>query len=198
MVTLEGPRLTRFTKILVAVGMLSAIGLQGFFIVALVNGANERQFLNEQIADQRNDYTNLYEEFVDKNDSLPDAPTPKEAEDVAPRHGIPGLAGPRGDKGEPGPRGLPGADSLVPGPQGSPGPRGNDGLNGPAGSDGPTGPQGPQGPQGDPGVAGPSGPQGPAGPPGPQGTMPDSFTYEMLGLTYTCTNDGANNFTCSL
>ena len=67
--------------------------------------------------------------------------------------GLPGAAGPKGDKGDPGAQGLPGAI----------GPKGDTGAQGPAGGPGPKGDTGPQGLQGIPGAAGTPGAQGPAG-----------------------------------
>jgi hypothetical protein len=121
-----------------------------------------------------------------------------------------GAAGPRGPVGPPGPAGPPGppGDNGAPGATGPPGADGTDGVDGEDGADGHDGAEGPPGadgadgepgPKGDPGEPGPAGPEGPPGPPGPTGPpgYPDSFTFELLGATYLCTDPDADRaYTC--
>lgn len=103
--------------------------------------------------------------------------------------GIQGIPGPRGPRGDPGPKGAPG--SIGPpgptgsfGPEGQAGEKGDTGATGEQGATGETGPQGPEGPRGD------TGPQGPAG-------YPDSFTFNMMGADWTCTDpDGDHAYEC--
>lgn len=120
--------------------------------------------------------------------------------------GEPGATGPQGPPGPQGPAGPPGAAGAVgpPGPQGPPGPPGAPGVAGSPGADGQPGPAGPQGAQGEPGPAGPQGepgaqgPQGPQGEPGPQGERPTSFTFTVLGFTFTCADpDQDGNYECA-
>ena len=116
------------------------------------------------------------------------------------RDGAPGVPGPAGAPGIPGIQGLPGA----PGAQGPAGEQGETGAQGPAGVAGPAGPAGPEGPAGPAGPQGPAGPAGqdsdvpgPAGPMGPAGPAIVSFTFELAGRTYTCTDpDKDLNYEC--
>lgn len=130
--------------------------------------------------------------------------------------------GAKGDTGEPGDTGP----SGPPGPSGSPGNDGKDGANGTQGSPGPTGSMGPPGPsgssgqdgidgaagqngadgaQGPPGPAGPQGDQGPQGEKGDKGDTgatgpaPSKWTFQYLGVTYTCTpvSEGSTEYTCT-
>jgi hypothetical protein len=89
------------------------------------------------------------------------------------------------------------------GPQGIQGIEGEPGADGAQGDPGPEGAQGATGATGDPGPPGPQGEQGPTGPAGADGADGEdgqdveSFTFDWLGQTYTCTdpeNDGS--FTC--
>lgn len=116
--------------------------------------------------------------------------------------GVAGPAGPPGPEGPQGPQGFDGFDGS-PGPQGSPGPtgpagpEGEDGAPGPQGADGGPGPTGPAGPQGSPGPQGERGPEGAPGPTGPAG-YPESFTFDIAGITYTCTDTtGTHSYTCT-
>lgn len=140
----------------------------------------------------------------------PDAELPPEEPGIGPRGDI-GEPGPVGAQGERGPRGEPGPPGGV-GPPGPMGVRGQGGLAGPTGQRGemgPAGPSGETGPQGSAGEAGPAGvageagakgetgdpgvkgETGDAGPPGPAG-YPISWSFEFMGIPYTCT-DADNN-----
>lgn len=91
--------------------------------------------------------------------------------------GLPGPAGPAGERGATGPAGPPGLTGPA-GLTGPPGPTGVSGPAGPAGAPGPAGPagepglngeDGQDGQDGEPGPMGPMGPQGEPGPEGPRG-----------------------------
>lgn len=84
------------------------------------------------------------------------------------------------------------ASGSCTGPAGPPGPAGQDSTV--------PGPQGPVGPGST--VPGPQGPEGPAGPSGADGQPPSSWSYQWLGITYTCTrtepfDPSTPTYTCS-
>lgn len=90
----------------------------------------------------------------------------------------------------------------VVGPAGEAGMRGEEGERGPRGFPGRDGAPGPAGPQGEPGPAGPQGEAGPIGPAGPQGepgAPVASFSFEMGGRTWTCSDpDGDLVYECTM
>lgn len=132
------------------------------------------------------------EQFVNCVDAKPG--TRGCTEPIAPPAGAIGPQGVQGIQGVSGPQGIQGP----PGPRGPKGDSGASGSSGSAGTIGATGPQGPAGPSGPKGDQGEQGPVGPEGQTGPRGPAPDSFTWTMLGTTYTCTDpDGDGDYTCS-
>lgn len=89
--------------------------------------------------------------------------------------GVPGPAGPQGEKGDTGPQGPKGEKGDI-GPAGPQGEKGDTGPAGPEGPKGDTGPQGPAGPAGADGAQGPAGADGQPGAdgaPGPVGATPN-------------------------
>lgn len=166
---------------IIAALVLATMGIIGMTALNALIATNSTQ--TQLILTLTADNSALRDQVIE----LGQRPVAPPAEDRAVEVGLPGPQGPTGSTG---PRGF----------QGEPGRDGKDGLNG---KDGATGAAGQNGQNGTDGAPGQQGAPGPAGVNGLNGQAPVSWSFEILGVPYTCVrtdpfNDNAPTYTCTV